>query len=68
MSIDSETFFRYARAEMDLCQKAGAAMAQIIKQVEESHGIKIAEVRVIVDPSDISNSWPFANCVMVREH
>jgi hypothetical protein len=45
MSIDTETFARYARAEKDLCQKAGAAMSKIIKEVEESHGLKIAEMR-----------------------
>lgn len=67
MSMDTETFVRYARAEKDLCQKAGVAMSKIIKEVERSHGIKIAEVRVTVDHSDLSNSWPVANCVMVRE-
>jgi len=68
MWIDTETFTRYARAEKDLCQKAGTAMTKIIKEVEERHGIKIAEVRVTVDHSDLSNSWPVANCVVVREH
>ncbi len=68
MSIDTETFARYARAEKDLCQKAGAAMSKIIKEVEESHGLKIAEMRVTVDHSHLSNSWPVANYVIVREH
>ena len=68
MSIDTETFVRYARAEKDLCQKASAVLTQIIKEIEDTHGIKIAEVRVTVDHSDLSNSWPVANCVVVREH
>ena len=68
MSIDSETFVRYARAEKDLCQKASPVLAKIIKEIEESHGIKIAEVRVTMDPSDSANGWSAANCVMVREH
>lgn len=68
MSIDTETFVRYARAEKDLCQKAGAALTKIIEEIEESHGLKIAEVRVTMDPSDSANGWSAANCVMVREH
>ncbi len=68
MATDAETFVRYARAEKDLCQKAGAALTKIIKEIEESHGIKIAEVRVTMDPSDSPTGWSTANCVMVREH
>ena len=68
MSIDTQTFGRYAEAERDLCHKAGAALTKIIREIEEIHHIKIAEVRVTVDPSDFSNGWPTANCVMVREH
>ena len=67
MSIDAETFVRYAKAEKDLCQKAGAALTKIIEEIEESHGIKIAEVRVTMDPSDSANGWSAANCVMVTE-
>jgi len=65
MSTDAETFVRYAKAEKDLCQRAGTALTQIIKEIEESHGIKIAEVRVTMDPSDSENGWSAANCVMV---
>jgi hypothetical protein len=69
MSIDTETFVRYARAEKDLCQKASAVLTQIIKEIEDTHGVKIAEVRVTMDPSDSANGWSAANCVMVRgEH
>jgi hypothetical protein len=67
MSIDTETFVRYARAEKDLCQKASAVLTKIIKEIEDSHGIKIAEVRVTMDQSDSANGWSAANCVMVRE-
>jgi uncharacterized protein (UPF0210 family) len=67
MSTDAETFIRYARAEKDLCQKAGTALTKIIKEIEESHGIKIAEVRVTMDPLDSANGWSTANCVMVCE-
>lgn len=69
MSIDMETFVRYARAEKDLCQKASAVLTKVIKEIEDTHGIKIAELRVTMDPSDSANGWFAANCVMVRgEH
>jgi hypothetical protein len=67
MSIDTEVFVRYARAEKDLCQKASAVLTKIIKEIEDSHSVKIAEVRVTMDPSDSANGWSAANCVMVRE-
>lgn len=67
MSTDTETFVRYAKAEKDLCQKASVVLTQIIKEIEETHGIKIAEVRVTMDQSDSANGWSAANCVMVRE-
>jgi hypothetical protein len=67
MSIDTESFVRYAKAEKDLCQKASAVLTKIIKEIEDSHGIKIAEVRVTMDQSDSANGWSAANCVMVRE-
>ena len=68
MSIEAETFVRYARAEKDLCQKASAVLTKIIKEIEDTHGIKIAEVRVTMDQSDSTSGWSAANCVMVREH
>ena len=67
MSIDAETFVRYARAEKDLCQKASAVLTQIIEEIEDTHGVKIAEVRITMDPSYAANGWWAANCVMVRE-
>jgi hypothetical protein len=67
MSIDTEAFVRYARAEKDLCRKASAVLTKIIKEIEDSHSVNIAEVRVTMDPSDSANGWSAANCVMVRE-
>jgi hypothetical protein len=67
MSNVAEAFARYARAERDLCQKASVVLTKIIKEIEESHGVKIAEVRVTMDPSDSANGWFAANCVIVRE-
>jgi hypothetical protein len=61
MSIDTETFARYAKAEKDLCQKASAVLTKVIKEIEDTHGIKIAEVRVTMDPSNSANGWTTLN-------
>jgi hypothetical protein len=67
MTVDSEAILRYAQADKDLDEKAGAVLLQIVKQIEDSHGIKIAEFRVTIDPSHTRNGWPSVNCVIVRE-
>ena len=66
MSIDSESFTRYAKAEKEFCEKAGAMLAQVIREIEDKHGIAIAEVRVTMDRAG-PNGWSRANCVLVRE-
>jgi len=67
MCTDGEAFLRYAKAERELCETAGTALARIIDEIEGRHGIRIAEVRVTMDRSHSLNGWPAANCVMVRE-
>ncbi len=68
MTVDSEAILRYAQADKDLDEKAGAVLLQIVKQIEDRHGIKIAEFRVTIDPSHCESGWPSVNCVIVREH
>lgn len=67
MSTDGEAFLRYASAEKELCEKAGAALTPIVTEIEDRYGIKIAELRVTMDPCRSANGWSAANCVMVRE-
>jgi uncharacterized protein (UPF0210 family) len=67
MSTDGEAFLRYAKAEKELCEKAGSVLTQIITEIEDRYGIKIAELRVSMDPCRSANGWSAANCVMVRE-
>ena len=67
MCTDSEGFTQYAKAERDLCQKAGMALTGIVNEIESRYGIRIAELRVTMDRSHSPNGWPAANCVMVRE-
>jgi hypothetical protein len=67
MCTDGEAFWRYAKAERELCETAGAVLTNIIKEIEIRHDIRIAELRVTMDRAHSLNGWPAANCVMVRE-
>lgn len=67
MCLDGEIFLKYAKAERELCDEAGAVLARIISAIQSRHGISIAELRVTMDWSHQVNGWPAANCVMVRE-
>ena len=67
MCMDGEAFTRYAKAEKELCEMAGAVLTNIIKEIETRHDIRIAELRVTMDRPRSMNGWPAANCVMVRE-
>jgi len=68
MCPDGEAFLRYAKAEKELCDEAGAVLARIISEIQDHHGISVAELRVTMDWSHSANGWSAANCVMVREH
>lgn len=67
MCLDGKVFLRYAKAERELCDEAGAVLARIIGDIQDRHDISIAELRVTMDWSHSANGWPAANCVMVRE-
>jgi hypothetical protein len=66
VSIDSIVFARYAKAEREFCEKAGAILTTVMEDIEVKHGIAVAEVRVTMDRVG-SNGWARANCVLVRE-
>jgi hypothetical protein len=67
MSNDGDEFGRIASAEKQLCDQAGPLLAEIVHGVEERYGIKIAELRVTMEPSQPGDGWSGANCVIVRE-
>jgi hypothetical protein len=67
MSSDGDEFGRIASAEKQLCDQAGPLIAEIVRGVEERYGIRIAELRVTMEPSEPANGWSGANCVIVRE-
>ena len=67
MSSDGDGFGRIASAEKELCDQAGPLLAEIVRRVEKRYGIRIAELRVTMGPSEPGNGWSGANCVIVRE-
>jgi hypothetical protein len=67
VSTDGDAILRYAQADRELDEKAGSVLTQIIKEIEDRYGIKIAEFRVTIDPSHSGNGWPSVNCVIMRE-
>jgi hypothetical protein len=67
MSSDGDEFGRIASAEKQLCDQAGPLLAEIVHGVEERYGVKIAELRVTMEPSGPGDGWSGANCVIVRE-
>jgi hypothetical protein len=67
MCTDGKAFLRYAKAERELCEMAGAVLTNIINEIESRHGVRIAELRVTMDRAHSINGWPAANCVIVRE-
>jgi hypothetical protein len=68
MCPDAEGFLNYAKAEKELCDEAATVLTRIISEIQERHGISIAELRVTMDWSHSANGWPAANCVMMREY
>ena len=67
MSLDADAVRRYVKADRELDEKARAMLTQIVKDIEEHYGIKVAEFRVTIDPSHRGKGWPSVNCVIVRE-
>jgi hypothetical protein len=66
MSTPSEEFAHYAEAERRLCDEAGPALSAIIRAVEASTGLQIAEVRVTFDRTTRTGELVAANCTIVR--
>jgi hypothetical protein len=66
MSTSSEEFASYAEAERRLCDEAGPVVAAIIRSVEASTGLQIAEVRVTFDRTTRTGELISANCTIAR--
>ena len=68
MSISGEEFARYAAAERNLSEEATPLLATIIRTIEAQTGLCIAEVRVTVDPANLSKDAGAINCTIMRAH
>jgi len=68
MSISSEEFARYAKAERQLCDEAAPLLATIIRAIEVRTGLCVTEVRVTVDEANRSKDASAINCTITRAH
>jgi uncharacterized protein (UPF0210 family) len=66
MSSAAEQLASVADAEKRLCEQVGPEVARIIEEIEERFGIKIGEVRITLNPSEIHSSWGGINCVITQ--
>jgi hypothetical protein len=66
MSSAAEQLACVANAEKHLCEQAGPLIARIIEEIENRLDIKIGEVRLTMNASEINTSWGGINCVITQ--
>jgi uncharacterized protein (UPF0210 family) len=66
MSSAAEQLASVADAEKRLCEHIGPEVARTIEEIEAGLGIKIGEVRITLNPSEIHSSWGGINCVITQ--
>jgi len=66
MSRPGEAFSRYAVAERELCEQAGAVLAAVIEGIQIRLGVHITEAHVTVDRD--SNGSLKATCTIAGAH
>ena len=64
MSRDADQLTNFATAERELCEQAGPLVARIIRDIEGRHKIRIREIRITLNPSELNGSWGGVNCVI----
>ncbi|HEY2862218.1 MAG TPA: hypothetical protein VGK37_01185 [Casimicrobiaceae bacterium] len=67
MSDERKTVSSYARAERRLCDDAGPLLIDVVREIEQTSGIRVLEIRVTIEAPDAEHGWAGANCVIVRE-
>ena len=55
-----------ANAEKHLCEQAGPLVARIIQEIENRYRIKVGEIRMTMNPSEINRSWGGVTCVITQ--
>jgi hypothetical protein len=66
MSHAADQLTSFANAERQLCEQAGPLVARIIQELENRYQLKIREIRISINPSEISRSWGGINCVITQ--
>jgi len=66
MSLSADQLTNFANAEKQLCEQAGPLVARIIEDIENRFHIKIGEVRMTMNASEINRRWGGVNCVITR--
>lgn len=66
MSLAADHLTTFANAEKHLCEQAGPLVARIIQEIENRFHIKIGEVRMTINPSEINRSFGGINCVITQ--
>ncbi len=66
MSSAADQLACVADAEKRLCERVGPEVARIIEEIEARLGIKIGEVRMTLNPTEINASWGGINCVITQ--
>ena len=66
MSSAADQLARVANAEKHLCEQAAPVFARLIQEIEKQLEIKIGEVRITMNPSEVNRSWGGINCVITQ--
>jgi hypothetical protein len=66
MSRAAEQLSCVAKAEKHLCDQAGPMFGRIIADIENRLDIKISEVRITMNLSEINRNWGGINCVITQ--
>ena len=66
MSHAADHLTTFANAEKYLYEQAGPLVARIIQEIEDRFHIKIGEIRMTMNPSEINRSFGGINCVITQ--
>lgn len=66
MSRAADQLACVANAERHLSEQAGPLVARIIAEIENRYPIKIGEVRMTMNPSEINRNWAGISCVITQ--
>jgi len=68
MSKSSTEFELLAKAERELCDRAGPALAVMLRSIEQQLGVCVTEVRVTIQAPDGPSQGSVATCTIVHAY